>query len=52
MENAATPNGFRRPFPALTPAQRYHLDVYGSVIDISQGAILCISIWSSRRSTS
>lgn len=25
-------NGFHRPFPALTPAQRYHLDVYGYVV--------------------
>ena len=25
-------NGFNRPFPALTPAQRYHFDVYGYVI--------------------
>ena len=23
---------FKRPFPALTPAQRYHLDVYGYVV--------------------
>ena len=23
---------FTRPFPALTPAQRYHLDVYGYVV--------------------
>ena len=25
-------SGFERPFPALTPAQRYHLDVYGYVV--------------------
>ncbi|MCB0091530.1 MAG: phytanoyl-CoA dioxygenase family protein [Caldilineaceae bacterium] len=25
-------NAFQRPFPALTPAQRYHLDVYGYVV--------------------
>jgi len=25
-------NGTQRPFPALTPAQRYHLDVYGYVV--------------------
>ena len=23
---------FERPFPALTPSQRYHLDVYGYVV--------------------
>ena len=25
-------NGFKRPFPALTPAQRYHFDVFGYVV--------------------
>jgi len=25
-------NGFKRPFPALTPAQRYHFDVFGYVL--------------------
>ena len=25
-------NGFERPFPALTPAQRYHFDVFGYVV--------------------
>ena len=25
-------SGFERPFPALTPAQRYHLDVFGYVV--------------------
>lgn len=25
-------HNFQRPFPALTPAQRYHLDVYGYVV--------------------
>jgi ectoine hydroxylase-related dioxygenase (phytanoyl-CoA dioxygenase family) len=25
-------NEFKRPFPALTPAQRYHLDVFGYVV--------------------
>jgi len=31
--NAATNNGgFDRPFPALTPAQRYHLEIFGYVI--------------------
>ncbi len=25
-------NNSQRPFPALTPAQRYHLDVYGYVV--------------------
>lgn len=32
MNTNGTTNGFHRPFPALTPAQRYHLDVYGYVI--------------------
>ena len=27
-----TDDSFKRPFPALTPAQRYHLDVYGYVV--------------------
>jgi hypothetical protein len=27
-----TNNTFERPFPALTPAQRYHVDVYGYVV--------------------
>ena len=27
-----TKTAFERPFPALTPAQRYHLDVYGYVV--------------------
>lgn len=27
-----TTNGFHKPFPALTSAQRYHLDVYGYVV--------------------
>ncbi len=30
MENRS--DGFRRPFPALTPAQRYHFDVFGYVV--------------------
>ena len=30
MENPS--DGFRRPFPALTPAQRYHFDVFGYVV--------------------
>ena len=25
-------HGFKRPFPALTPAQRYHFDVFGYVV--------------------
>lgn len=32
MESEAAMNGFKRPFPALTPAQRYHLDVFGYVV--------------------
>ena len=32
MGNEAKSNGFERPFPALTPSQRYHLDVYGYVV--------------------
>ena len=27
-----TADEFKRPFPALTPAQRYHLDVYGYIV--------------------
>ena len=27
-----TDDEFKRPFPALTPAQRYHLDVYGYTV--------------------
>jgi hypothetical protein len=27
-----TDDSFKRPFPALTPAQRYHLDVYGYIV--------------------
>ena len=27
-----TADSFKRPFPALTPAQRYHFDVYGYVV--------------------
>jgi len=30
--NNNSANGVQRPFPALTPAQRYHLDVYGYVV--------------------
>ena len=30
MENRS--DGFRRPFPALTPAQRYHFDIFGYVV--------------------
>lgn len=30
--NGAKPDDPKRPFPALTPAQRYHFDVYGYVI--------------------
>ena len=32
MQTNGHTNGFHRPFPALTPAQRFHLDVYGYVI--------------------
>ena len=32
MYTNGQPNGFSHPFPALTPAQRYHLDVYGYVV--------------------
>ena len=32
MQTNGMTNGFQRPFPALTPAQRYHLDVYGYVV--------------------
>jgi len=31
MSSAEAP-GFERPFPALTPAQRYHFDAYGYVV--------------------
>jgi len=30
--NGHNTNGYHKPFPALTPAQRYHLDVYGYVV--------------------
>ncbi len=32
MSSETESNGFERPFPALTPTQRYHLDVYGYVV--------------------
>jgi hypothetical protein len=32
MQTNGQSNGYHRPFPALTPAQRLHLDVYGYVI--------------------
>ena len=32
MQTNGQSNGYYRPFPALTPAQRLHLDVYGYVI--------------------
>lgn len=32
MQTNGTAPGAARPFPALTPAQRYHLDVYGYVV--------------------
>ena len=32
MEERANEDNFKRPFPALTPAERYHLDVFGYVI--------------------
>lgn len=32
MHTNGMANGLHRPFPALTPAQRYHLDVYGYVV--------------------
>ena len=32
MEEKATEDSFKRPFPALTPAERYHLDVFGYVV--------------------
>ena len=32
MPTDGTPAAFQRPFPALTPAQRYRLDVYGYVV--------------------
>ena len=32
MKTNGTSLNFQRPFPALTPAQRYHLDVYGYVV--------------------
>jgi hypothetical protein len=32
MQTNGSLHAFQRPFPALTPAQRYHLDVYGYVV--------------------
>lgn len=32
MQTNGQSNGYHKPFPALTPAQRLHLDVYGYVI--------------------
>lgn len=32
MTSTQGPSDFNRPFPALTPAQRYHFDVYGYVV--------------------
>ena len=32
MQTNGNTHAFSRPFPALTPAQRYHLDVYGYVV--------------------
>lgn len=32
MTSTQDPSDFPRPFPALTPAQRYHFDVYGYVV--------------------
>ena len=32
MASTQGPSDFNRPFPALTPAQRYHFDVYGYVV--------------------
>ena len=32
MTSTQCPSDFNRPFPALTPAQRYHFDVYGYVV--------------------
>ena len=32
MSNSPTPAEFKRPFPALTPAQRYHFEAFGYVV--------------------
>ncbi|MEZ4728435.1 MAG: hypothetical protein R3E79_14980 [Caldilineaceae bacterium] len=32
MQTNGQSNGYHKPFPALTPAQRLHLDIYGYVV--------------------